>query len=103
MSQIQFRKVIENFICEYCHYNVTGNGYTNHCPNCLVSKHVDVHPGDRAADCDGMMVVVKIEYADSTWILTHRCKICGHEKRNRIEANDNLERLAELQQELNAI
>ena len=29
--------------------------YTNHCPRCLYSKHVDINPGDRAEQCDGMM------------------------------------------------
>lgn len=36
-----FTRVIEDFICENCGTEVKGNGYTNHCPKCLWSKHVD--------------------------------------------------------------
>ncbi|MEK7158524.1 MAG: RNHCP domain-containing protein, partial [Patescibacteria group bacterium] len=43
-----FQRRVEDFTCESCGAQVTGDGYTNHCPQCLVSKHVDVYPGDRA-------------------------------------------------------
>ena len=32
----------------------TGSQHRNHCPNCLSSLHVDIEPGDRAADCGGL-------------------------------------------------
>jgi len=44
-----FTRNIENFTCERCGAAVEGNGFTNHCPACLCSKHVDINPGDRAA------------------------------------------------------
>ena len=53
----KFIKVKEDFVCEHCGAEVKGDGYTNHCPKCLWSKHVDVHPGDRAAECGGMMAL----------------------------------------------
>ena len=51
----RFSRLIEDFICEHCNNPVKGNGYTNHCPYCLYSKHVDEDPGDRAATCHGIM------------------------------------------------
>lgn len=49
----KFQRTTENFVCEKCGFIVEGNGYTNHCPNCIWSKHVDIHPGDRASLCGG--------------------------------------------------
>ena len=36
-----FIRKTEDFICENCGAVVVGNGYTNHCPACLYSKHVE--------------------------------------------------------------
>ncbi|GIW69886.1 MAG: hypothetical protein KatS3mg101_0633 [Patescibacteria group bacterium] len=55
-----FQKKKENFICKNCGYFVIGNGYTNHCPRCLYSEHVDINPGDRANTCEGLMEPVGI-------------------------------------------
>ena len=57
----RFNRRIEDFTCEHCGTEVHGNGYTNHCPNCLWSKHVDINPGDRAADCGGLMEPIAVE------------------------------------------
>ena len=72
-----FQKTVEDFICEHCGNKVAGDGYTNHCPNCLWSKHVDVNPGDRAAICGGMMKAVKVETEKGTWIYWTRTKTGG--------------------------
>ena len=43
----------QSFTCANCGAAVSplaGGGYRNHCPVCLHSLHVDVNPGDRAAD-----------------------------------------------------
>ncbi|MEK7539700.1 MAG: RNHCP domain-containing protein [Patescibacteria group bacterium] len=101
MPDTEFQKRVEDFMCEACGMYVVGGGYTNHCPACLVSKHVDVHPGDRAADCGGLMRVVKIDLKDGEWRLLHRCRRCGYEKRNKVSAEDSQERLAEVVQEVN--
>ena len=50
-----FQRCPEDFECGNCGHEIEGNGYTNHCTACLWSKHVDVNPGDRAADCHGLM------------------------------------------------
>ncbi|PIR47059.1 MAG: hypothetical protein COV07_01020 [Candidatus Vogelbacteria bacterium CG10_big_fil_rev_8_21_14_0_10_45_14] len=83
----------ENFTCEVCGEHVFGDGYTNHCPKCLWSKHVDVHPGDRASDCCGMMDAISAEENHGEMILTHRCIVCGHQKRNKVEKADNYDKI----------
>ena len=55
MGGARFTRVVEDFTCGQCGAAVTGDGYTNHCPLCLWSRHVDINPGDRAAECGGLM------------------------------------------------
>lgn len=83
-----FIKVVENFVCEKCGAAVEGSGYTNHCPCCLWSKHVDVEPGDRAASCGGLMEPVAIEGASPQYTIVHRCTRCGDERRNSAARTD---------------
>jgi Zn ribbon nucleic-acid-binding protein len=87
----KFKRKTENFICEKCDFVVTGNGYTNHCPKCLWSKHVDIHPGDRAANCEGLMKPIKIEMKSGNYIIVHECQRCGHNKRNKINKEDDFD------------
>lgn len=84
-----FRRNKEDFICEHCGTEVQGDGYTNHCPKCLWSKHVDVDPGDRAAECGGMMKPVFLEGATPDYVITHECEGCGFRKRNKVQAQDD--------------
>lgn len=77
----KFQRMIEDFTCANCKAQVSGNGYTNHCPECLYSKHVDINPGDRANDCGGMLVPVGLEQKGNTWHVRHKCKTCGEERR----------------------
>lgn len=86
----KFIKNKEDFICEHCGTAVVGSGYTNHCPVCLWSKHVDINPGDRAATCLGLMPPVKIELEKGEFIITNRCDKCGYEKRNKTAPADDL-------------
>ena len=60
----QFVRRREDFVCEHCGTKVVGDGYTNHCPKCLWSKHVDIMPGDRAEDCQGLMRPIDIKLPD---------------------------------------
>jgi rubrerythrin len=92
----KFQRRIENFTCEQCGESIVGNGYTNHCPRCLWSKHVDIHPGDRAADCGGLMEPVGAEQKSGETIIIHRCIICGHMKPNCAASDDNFDLLIEL-------
>lgn len=83
-----FTKRVEDFTCEHCGAPVAGTGYTNHCPRCLWSKHVDVDPGDRAAACGGLMAPVALEGTSPDYVILHRCERCGFERRNKVQEND---------------
>lgn len=98
MEQKQFQRTIENFTCENCGVKVEGSGYTNHCPKCLWSKHVDINPGDRAADCGGMMEPTGIENKSDVFYVVQKCKKCGHIRRNKLVKGDDFNTAVELMQ-----
>ena len=81
----------EDFTCEKCGRPVHGSGYTNHCPYCLWSKHVDIHPGDRANTCLGLMEPVRIEQKKGAKVIVHRCVACNKEKRNEVAKGDDFD------------
>lgn len=84
-----FKRTIEDFTCEHCGTAVTGTGYTNHCPKCLWGKHVDVHPGDRAEACQGMMQPIRVEGSSPDYTIVHKCTKCALERRNGVADNDD--------------
>jgi rubrerythrin len=90
VQEKRFQKRVENFTCEHCGTDVVGNGYTNHCPRCLYSKHVDINPGDRAASCGGIMQPKRLEGSTGEgYVIIHRCEKCGIERRNVVSKDDN--------------
>jgi len=96
MKTKKFQKNIEDFTCEHCGEIVKGSGYTNHCPECLWSKHVDINPGDRASECHGIMVPVSLEIKNGEYIIAHRCQKCGFEKKNKTSPVDNFEEIIKI-------
>ena len=96
-----FKKTQEDFICEKCGHQVKGSGYTNHCPECLYSKHVDVTPGDRASECHGLMEPIDIYKKGKDWIVIHECQRCGYTSKNRILHEDNFDKVIELEKQIN--
>lgn len=89
MGNQSFQKKREDFVCVRCGTSVFGDGYTNHCPRCLASRHVDVSPGDRAASCGGLMEPVAYFVKNGEERILHRCVLCGYEKENRTHETDN--------------
>lgn len=87
----KFTRKIEDFVCEHCGAKVKGAGYTNHCPRCFWSKHVDINPGDRQETCLGMMEPIGIEERGGEYIILHRCIKCGFEKKNKSSKDDDFE------------
>ena len=94
-----FTKTVEDFNCAHCGAVVHGNGYTNHCPECLWSKHVDNNPGDRAATCGGMMRPISVETDVDKFIITHKCETCGKLKRQRTTDADNIDTIITISQQ----
>ncbi len=92
----QFQRKKEDFVCEHCGAKVKGNGYTNHCPKCLYSKHVDINPGDRLECCGGLMEPVDLEIKDGKYVLVHKCQKCGFIRRNKVCDDDDFEAVLKL-------
>jgi rubrerythrin len=95
-----FQKIKEDFVCEACGAEVKGNGYTNHCPVCLVSKHVDIFPGDRLEECQGLMDPVALEAKGDAYRITHRCRTCSYEKINDTQKEDSMDAVYALAKKL---
>ncbi|MEK7173403.1 MAG: RNHCP domain-containing protein [Patescibacteria group bacterium] len=87
----RFTRQKEDFVCENCGKEVVGGGYTNHCPDCLYSKHVDINPGDRQHSCRGLMMPVRIEIKGGKYIIVHQCLECGVIKKNKASPNDSFD------------
>ncbi len=79
----------ENFTCSVCGTQNRGDGYTNHCVACLVSRHVDHDPGDRAHTCQGLMHPIMLEGEGRARKIVHECERCGVRKRVRIGKGDS--------------
>jgi hypothetical protein len=98
MQTKRFQAKVENFICKNCGHEVVGSGYTNHCPKCLWSRHVDVNPGDRAEKCHGMMKPICIDKEGEILYIMHHCEKCGFERRNKQAPDDNFDQILSLMQ-----
>ena len=82
----------EDFTCENCGKKVIGNGYTNHCPDCLFSKHVDLEvPGDRLNPCLGLMQPIDFEVKKGEYYIFQKCLKCGETRRIKSVKDDNIE------------
>jgi len=91
-----FIKKKEDFTCAVCGEKVVGEGFTNHCPKCLWSKHVDLDPGDRKSKCKGLMEPIGVEQKKGEWRILHKCKECGFERWNKVGKEDNLKELLKI-------
>lgn len=91
--------VDEGFTCVACGGLVPPGGRRprDHCPWCLVSVHLDVVPGDRAAGCGGWLRPTGFERKAGTVDLVYRCERCGAIRKNRVlddvEVPDRLDAL----------
>jgi hypothetical protein len=92
----KFIKRNEDFRCEKCGHEVKGSGYTNHCPKCLWSKHVDINPGDRQNECEGMMEPVGVKKEGEEYSLIHKCEKCGATKKNKVAPQDDFQKIIKI-------
>ena len=96
MQTPKFRRTTEDFDCAFCGTHVKGNGYTNHCTECLSSLHVDVNPGDRASNCHGLMLADRLERKNGEMYIVHKCIRCGFTRRNKVNFQDNFDAILAL-------
>lgn len=92
----KFQRKKENFICFNCGAKVKGDGYTDHCPYCLWSVHVDNNPGDRLSCCLGKMEPIGAELKSGERIINYLCLKCGLKHRVRCSEKDNFEEILKL-------
>ena len=93
-----FNKLDEKFVCENCGKNVEKLNYSSrdHCPYCLYSKHVDINPGDRANECNGLLKPIGIEKFKDSYKIIYKCKKCTKEHKNIIAKDDNFDLIIDL-------
>ncbi|MFH1412726.1 MAG: RNHCP domain-containing protein [bacterium] len=92
----KFQRTKENFKCKRCGAKINGNGYTNHCPHCLWSRHVDINPGDRNENCHGIMEPMTVEQNGQDYYIIHQCQRCGIVRRNKISKEDDFDQVIKL-------
>ena len=92
----KFERKIEDFSCDNCHTFVEGDGYTDHCPSCLYSKHVDINPGDRDCVCEGSMQPIAAEVKKDGYRIYYKCLDCGYTHRVRSSPEDKFEAILPL-------
>jgi hypothetical protein len=92
----KFKKKKEDFVCENCGAEVKGDGFTNHCPKCLYSKHVDIFPGDRLETCGGPMKPISTEESGGEWSIINKCQKCGKLQKNKISKEDDFNKVVEI-------
>ncbi len=92
----KFQKRREDFICIHCKKKIEGDGYTDHCPYCLYSLHVDINPGDRMEECRGKMVPEGVVQEAGKQLIAYKCIKCKYRHRVRIAKNDNIQEIIKL-------
>lgn len=88
----------EEFICENCGKLVEKLNYSarDHCPFCLFSKHVDIFPGDRLNNCQGLLEPIGIEKYRNSFKIIYKCKKCKEHHKNIMGNDDNMDLIIEL-------
>ena len=84
--------VDEGFICAHCQKSVAPGGaqIRDHCPYCLYGRHLDRIPGDRDANCQGLMIPQYLESQGNTTWIHYSCSDCPHTFRVRAHQDDHL-------------
>lgn len=95
---MKFKMIDEQFICEKCNKKVEKLKYTarDHCPSCLYSKHLDVYPGDRESECEGLMEPIGYVVKKKGETILYRCIKCGYTHTNIVAEDDNRSKIIEL-------
>jgi tRNA(Ile)-lysidine synthase len=83
----------EAFPCAWCGAFVPPGGarVRDHCPFCLRGLHLDVVPGDRAADCGGVLHPTGFSLEGRAGVvIAYACAGCGLRWRGRAHPDDQL-------------
>lgn len=85
--------VDESFVCGHCGKEVPFGDVMirDHCPFCLWGRHLDNIPGDRAAQCGGLMRPLSFSVGRGTRWIHYQCTKCTHQFRVRAHPDDTQE------------
>ena len=85
----------DEFLCENCLKPVEPLRKTarDHCPYCLFSKHLDIFPGDRRNNCQGLLKPIAVEKFKKTYKIIYRCDDCGAIVKNIMAPDDNFDEI----------
>ncbi len=104
----KFQKKVEDFVCINCQQKVIGDGFTNHCPKCFYSMHVDIFPGDRLNKCKGVLEPVFVEKKGveksgfDRYLIKFKCQKCQKEVKDKFRhGKDDFNKLIKLVQKIN--
>ena len=92
LSSPVFTKINESFICKNCQFEVPKADSTcrDHCPKCLFSLHVDNNPGDRQADCGGILKPTAwSQHKKKGYMIHYVCQTCFVIKVNKFLSHDH--------------
>lgn len=94
----KFNMINESFVCENCKKEVNKADKTarDHCPHCLYSKHVDINPGDRANNCQGLLKPISVEKFKNTYKIIYKCEKCNVIHKNIMALDDNMDLIIDL-------
>lgn len=94
----RFNMIDEKFICENCGKEIEKLEYTarDHCNYCLYSKHVDILPGDRKNECQGLLKPIGIEKYRDTYKIIYECQKCKEIHKNIMAIDDNYDLIINL-------
>lgn len=87
-----FTKINESFDCAFCGFHVPKAQSTcrDHCPKCLTSLHVDENPGDRNAQCGGILKPISwSQHKKKGYVIHYVCQKCGVKKVNKFLQQDS--------------
>ena len=99
MDNKRFKMIDEEFTCNVCGKLVSKLEYTarDHCPYCLSSKHLDINPGDRSANCGGILEPIDIEKGKKDlYKIVYKCNKCGEIKKNKTAIDDDFDKILEI-------
>lgn len=94
----KFRMLNDKFICENCGKTVEKALKTarDHCPYCLYSKHVDINPGDRSNNCQGLLKPTGVEKFKKGFKILYQCEKCKQFHKNIMCDDDNMDIIIKL-------
>ena len=97
-----FNMIDETFICDNCGKKIEKLNYSarDHCNYCLYSKHVDINPGDRLNECQGLMIPIDIEKFKNTYKIIYKCQKCGQIHKNIMANDDNYDAIIEISRKI---